>query len=163
MQAQIGPFSEERSNLDRKANSLMIRTTNIVRRIGFLLLSLIITSSVLAGCQRVSRQNQTDQAPDVTVTLNVEPSPPVVGKARLVVQLADAAGKPIESATIDLRGDMSHAGMQPVMVTSTAGAAGSYPTDFEWTMAGDWIVTVTAALPDGRTATRQFDLTVQKS
>ena len=79
----------------------------------------------------------------------------------MVIQLADIAGKPIEGATVDVRGDMSHAGMQPVMAVAT-GAGGNYSADFEWTMAGDWIVTVTAALPDGRTATRQFDLTVQK-
>ena len=142
----------------------MITTKNKVARWAglWLLLSLMIASSVLAGCQRASKQGQTDQAPDVSVALSVDPSSPAVGKAQVVVQLADTAGKPIEGATVDVRGDMSHAGMQPVMATATAGAAGSYPADFEWTMAGDWIVTVTAALPDGRTATRQFDLTVQK-
>ena len=140
----------------------MIKTSNIERWIRFLLLlSLIITSSVLAGCQRASKQGQTDQAPDVSIALSVEPSPPAVGKAQVVVELADATGKPIEGATVDVRGDMSHAGMQPVMAAAT-GAGGSYSADFEWTMAGDWVVTVTAALPDGRTATRQFDLTVQK-
>lgn len=140
----------------------MIRTSKVERRIGVLLLGLIIASSVLTGCQRASRQNQTDQAPDVSVTLNVEPNPPTVGKARLVVQLADAAGKSIEGAKVNVRGDMSHAGMQPVMTTAAAGAVGSYLADFEWTMAGDWIVTVSAALPDGRTSTRQFNFTVKK-
>ncbi len=55
---------------------------------------------------------------------------------------------------------MTHAGMQPVLADAGSGADGVYPADFEWTMSGDWVVTVTAALPDGRTALRRFDLTV---
>jgi hypothetical protein len=38
--------------------------------------------------------------------------------------------------------------------------AGEYRAAFEWTMAGDWIVTVTATLPDGHVATRQFPITI---
>ncbi len=37
---------------------------------------------------------------------------------------------------------------------------GVYRTDLEWTMAGDWIVTVTATLADGQTVEQQFDLSV---
>jgi nitrogen fixation protein FixH len=137
--------------------------TNPARWTGLgLVLSLMVAASVLNGCQRASRKAPADQAPDVRVTLVVEPAPPAVGDARVVVQLADASGKPIDGAAVNVRGDMSHAGMQPVLATAAEETGGAYAADFEWTMAGDWIVTVTAVLPDGRTATRQFDLTVQK-
>ena len=122
--------------------------------------SLLVLLLGLASCQRASRQSEVDQAPDVRVILAVEPDPPAVGKARITVALADAAGQPIEGATVQLRGDMTHAGMQPVLTDAGSGADGVYPADFEWTMSGDWVVTVTAALPDGRTALRRFDLTV---
>lgn len=129
-------------------------------RVLALSISLLALLLGLAGCQRASRQSEADQAPDVRVTLAVEPDPPAAGTARFTITLADAAGQPIEGATVKLRGDMTHAGMQPVLADAGSGAAGAYPVDFEWTMSGDWVVTVTAALPDGRTALRRFDMTV---
>ena len=129
-------------------------------RILALSISLFVLLLGLASCQRASRQSEADQAPDVRVTLAVEPDPPAVGKARITITLTDAAGQPIEGATVKLRGDMTHAGMQPVLAAAGSGAEGVYPADFEWTMSGDWVVTVTAALSDGRTAMRGFDLTV---
>lgn len=134
---------------------------NSARWIGlWLLLSLWMAGSLLAGCQRASLQAVADQAPDVRVTLDVAPNPPAVGTARLIIHLADAANQPIDSATVSVRGDMSHAGMKPVIATAAGDTGGNYSTGFEWTMAGDWIVTVTAVLPDGRTAMRRFDLSV---
>jgi hypothetical protein len=133
------------------------------RRLTPILLALGLVALLgLAGCQRTSRQQPADQAPDVRITLAVEPAPPAIGAARVVVQLADASGKPIDGAAVNVRGDMSHAGMLPVLATAAEEADGVYAADFEWTMAGDWIVAVTAVLPDGRTATRRFDLAVQK-
>src|SRR5690606_15160175 len=103
---------------------------------------------------------QADQAADVKMDLSVQPDPPGVGPADLVVSLADAQGQPIEDARLAVKGDMSHAGMVPVLAEIEGGAMGRYTVPFEWTMSGDWIVTVSAALPDGRTATRQFHLNV---
>jgi hypothetical protein len=50
--------------------------------------------------------------------------------------------------------------MQPALASASAAAAGVYEAQWMWTMAGDWFVTVTATLPDGRTLVRRFDLTV---
>jgi hypothetical protein len=48
---------------------------------------------------------------------------------------------------------MSHAGMVPVVDTAVAEDPGRYGiSGFEFTMAGDWILTVEATLPDGRRA-----------
>jgi hypothetical protein len=72
-----------------------------------------------------------------------------------------ADGTPIDGARLNIKGDMTHAGMQPVLAETKGGEQGRYETPFEWTMGGDWIVTVTAALPDGRTTARQFTYTVE--
>jgi hypothetical protein len=74
--------------------------------------------------------------------------------------LTDVSGAPVQGASVSLQGDMSHAGMQPVLAEAGAAANGVYEAQWMWTMAGDWFVTVTAALPDGRTLVRRFDLTV---
>ena len=123
-----------------------------------ILASLIVLSFLLGSCRRSTQQN--DEAPDVNMSLAVEPKVPAVGPATLLITLTDADGNPINGAALEIRGDMSHAGMEPVLASAEAGQTGIYEVPFEWTMAGDWIVTVTATLPDGRTATREFDLTV---
>lgn len=132
---------------------MLIRRRGMAARL--VLISVLGFSLLLSACQRASQQ--ADQAPEVQVSLAVQPDPPQVGPARLVVTLADGAGKPIEDARLRIKGDMSHAGMVPVRAdVDTGGPGGVYETAFEWTMGGDWIVTVTAVLADGRVTSREF-------
>ncbi len=114
------------------------------------------------GCQRASQQASIDQAPEIAAVLTIDPDPALVGPATLAVQLNDAGGAAVEGATVSLKGDMSHAGMQPVLADAAETSGGLYQTPWVWTMSGDWFVTVTAALPDGRTLVRRFDLTVRR-
>lgn len=125
-----------------------------------MVMAVLLFSAV--GCQRASQDEATVDASDVTITLAVAPDPAVVGAAQLTVKLVDQDGQGIDGATVQLKGDMSHAGMQPVLAEASGTGGGVYLADFKWTMAGDWFVTVTATLPDGRTATRRFDLVVQR-
>ena len=90
-------------------------------------------------------------------------APPAGGQ--LAVAVTDAGGAPITDATVSLEGNMNHAGMAPVMTDGVAddadGAAdGVYHLPFEFTMNGDWIITVSAKLADGATETHDIDLTV---
>jgi hypothetical protein len=81
----------------------------------------------------------------------ISPTPPVVGPARLIITLHDTAGVPLENAEILVEGNMSHAGMVPVLGTAEEEREGHYAVpDFRFTMAGDWIITARATLPDGR-------------
>ena len=125
----------------------------------FVILTILVLLSVfLGGCRRSLSQNEA--ASDMNMSLAVEPDAPAVGSATLRITLTDTNGEPINDAVLEIRGDMSHAGMEPLLASAEAGQASVYEVPFEWTMAGDWIVTVTATLPDGRIATREFDLTV---
>lgn len=94
------------------------------------------------------------------MALTAEPDTMIVGPLRWHVALLDSAGAPVEGAAIEVRGDMNHAGMMPVISTATNEGDGVYFADFEWTMAGDWIVTVTATLADGRVKSMAYDFTV---
>jgi hypothetical protein len=158
----------------RKARSMSGRPTSqqtrfmaslFVRARRPLLLSLVALILVMSttGCQRASQQAERDQAPEIAAVLAVDPDPAVVGPATVQLQLTGASGAPIEDATnVSLKGDMSHAGMQPVLAEASGGAGGVYEAQWVWTMAGDWFVTVTATLPDGRTLVRRFELTVNR-
>ncbi len=118
------------------------------------LLAVILTS----GCRQSQPTSVSGES--LQISLTAEPNPPVSGQAQLVVTLKDAGGSPISDATLSVRGDMTHAGMTPVIREGVTGQNGIYSVPFEWTMGGDWIVEVTAKLKDGTTTTRTFKYSV---
>jgi hypothetical protein len=123
------------------------------KRLLFILLMAIFS---LAGCQRASQQNDTA---DFEMSLFSQSTQ--VGETVLVVTLTEADGTPITNATLIVRGDMTHAGMAPVLRDGiTENKDGVYEIPFEWTMGGDWVVTVDATLPDGRSVTKDFNMTI---
>ncbi len=79
---------------------------------------------------------------------------PQLGEALVVVYLLDGRDG-VSGAQVKLTGDMTHAGMIPVIVDATEVEPGLYHSQgFEFTMAGDWVITAEIRLPDG---TRKID------
>jgi hypothetical protein len=113
----------------------------------------ILLFLALAACGRGSKD-----LPDVTVELSLEPSPPQIGVALVTVTLHDAQGQPLAGAKVELEGNMSHAGMVPVLADASEVAPGHYEADLEFTMGGDWFILVRADLPDGRSMERKIDV-----
>jgi hypothetical protein len=124
-------------------------------------LVLFVTAVVLllgSGCSRESRNASSSV---VQMTLTAIPFPAAVGQSRLVIHVTDLAGQPVSDATLSIKGDMTHAGMVPVLADVQGGDdEGYYNVPFEWTMAGDWVVTVEATLNDATHAKERFDLSV---
>jgi hypothetical protein len=102
----------------------------------------------------------TEPTPDFLVQHDVTPSPPGVGRpATVSLKVVDfLASKPVSGARIRLEGNMTHPGMTPVFAEAKEAEPGRYRATIEFTMAGDWVVLVHAALPDGRQIERQFDV-----
>jgi hypothetical protein len=107
----------------------------------------------MAGCSRPA-----GPTPFVEIDHEISPSPPHVGPAAVTLKLADAAGKPIAGAHISVEADMSHAGMSPVFADAKEGEPGHYRAELEFQMAGDWVILLHVALPDGRKLERQIDV-----
>jgi hypothetical protein len=119
------------------------------------LLALLLLA--LAGCGRVQDARALNSNPDVKVTLAAAPASPVANQAStLSISLAGADNQAIDGAQVQVEGNMSHAGMVPVLATAAPAGSGVYKATMTWTMAGDWVLTVKATLPDGRTVTREF-------
>jgi hypothetical protein len=119
--------------------------------------ALLLAALVATGC---SRDDDDDGVDDIQMELTVSPDPPATGPAQIEVILRDGDGEPLNGAELEIEGNMSHAGMQPVIVDASSGQGGRYVSDgFEFTMGGDWIITVRGSLPDGREIERSFDLT----
>ena len=128
----------------------VIRSLWVLALIGLLLLA--------PACQRSSQLE--DQASELSVSLSMDPQPAAVGATTLTVEINEPNGSPVEGAEVEVRGDMTHAGMVPVLGEATETAPGLYEVPFEWSMGGDWILTVTAELPDGRLLQRTFEQSV---
>ena len=121
-----------------------------MRKLTLLLLLLLVS------CARNSQQ-----VDDSGVQMEVTAAETAVSATTLTITLHDAAGNPIDNAYLTIKGDMNHAGMIPVIATADGGTNGVYTTPFEWTMGGDWVVTVVADLGDGTTISREFPFTIQ--
>lgn len=122
------------------------------------LLTLLSFFLLGSGCARASRQGN---AAAVQVTMTAIPFPPHIGDSRLVIQVSDESGRPINDAHLTIKGDMTHAGMVPILAEVEGGEDGVYTVPFEWTMAGDWVVMVDVQLADGTKAQERFDMAVQ--
>lgn len=118
----------------------------------------IIGALFLPACARVSQGQEMDA--DVIMELTVDPSPATIGETTLYFELRDAQDQPIEGASFSAKGDMSHAGMLPVVGDSEEIGDGTYSVPFGWTMGGDWILTIAGELPDGQSFSHTFELTV---
>jgi len=120
---------------------------------------LIIILLFLAGC-RQSQQEGGSGTAELSIEL-VEPTAPTLsGSTEMTVRVSDGEGTAVNNAALSIKGDMTHAGMMPVLADVDGGNNGLYTVPFAWTMTGDWIVTVRATLPDGTWSEQQFDLRV---
>jgi hypothetical protein len=124
-----------------------------------ILLIAVLFGGLLTACGRI-QQSQPENADEVTLDMALEPDQPVVGSTSLIFTLTDQAGQPINNATLKVEGNMTHAGMTPVFGEASTGKDGRYVVPFEWTMGGDWFVTVDVTLPDGQEISREFPVTV---
>ncbi|MCX6027781.1 MAG: FixH family protein [Chloroflexi bacterium] len=126
----------------------------------FCLLALATLLVALAGCGRVQKvAPATDDG--LTITMTVEPSPPMIGEGIVVLTVKDASGQPVAGAQVEVEGNMSHAGMMPSFGKAVGSQGGVYRVPIKWTMGGDWYVDVKLTLPDGKIATRRFPVTVK--
>ncbi len=100
---------------------------------------------------------------DMDVSVNIDlPDDPVVGPAPLAIHL-ERDGETVRGAQVAVTGDMTHAGMVPVVVQAQERADGSYRADdFVFDMAGDWVVTVEARLEDGSRVLAEAATTVRR-
>lgn len=126
-------------------------------------LLLLAALLALAACRPPEPTARADAARTSADGLVVEietDDAPRLGTTPVEVRLRDD-GAPVGGARVEIHGDMTHAGMVPVVRDARELEPGRYRSDdFAFTMAGDWILTVEAELPDGRRATAERRLRV---
>ncbi len=107
---------------------------------------ILIILLILTGC-RVS--NRLDTA---SLLITLPDAKRAIGQTTLTVIVQTPDGTPIDNATVEITGDMTHAGMAPVFGKVQGGKEGRYSVPFDWNMGGDWVLTIKATLPDGTSA-----------
>lgn len=103
---------------------------------------------LLVGCRNSADTNSSPYR----VSMYTEPILPIVGDAVVVIRISKAPDNtPINDVQkIAIKADMTHAGMAPVLAeTTSAGEDGYYRIPITFTMAGDWVIGITATLADG--------------
>ena len=129
---------------------MIARRTGKAWRLG---LAILLAALPTGAC---GRRAETSARLDLQWTL--QPTSGMVGPATLTITLRDLSRVPVTGATVRLEGHMSHAGMAPVLADATDRGAGVYEIPFAFTMPGDWVLLVTAVLPDGERVERRIDV-----
>ncbi|MCL4255148.1 MAG: FixH family protein [Anaerolineae bacterium] len=113
------------------------------------ILWLMLLVFLIAGCRNSLTQ---DNNSPFRVTVYTDPILPHVGDATVIIRLSAAPDNtPINDAQkIAVKADMTHAGMTPVLAETTqTGEDGYYRIPITFTMAGDWVLDISATLADG--------------
>ena len=110
-------------------------------------LAMLILLAVLGGCAHPAAP-PADRVGPFDVTVKNQPAPPRTGENALLVEVRDAAGKPVRGATVTVVVSMPAMGAMPYMesrgrVSETA--PGKYRVAYGLSMAGDWDVTLRIA------------------
>ena len=125
--------------------------------------ALLVAVGLALAISACARNDATSDTRGLQITLL--PAPEGINGTAITVLLADSAGTPITDATVGLEGNMSHAGMVPVMAAGVQDGAdgqtdGSYSIPFQFDMLGDWIISVTVERADGATVQKDIDVAV---
>ena len=111
----------------------------------------------------INRNTKTETPPEATVgdafTLDysVDSEPKLGNQTTVTITVMDAAGKPVTDGVVEVVANMTHEGMLPVSASGQHAENGRYVATLDWTMTGDWQVTVTVKLADGQQIKRSFD------
>lgn len=117
---------------------------------------------VATGCGGAAQPVAGRQPSWVHVTERFAPNPPVARQNETVeLHLTDAAGRPLDGATVDWSASMSMPGMLPAAAKVVPAGSGTYTGRTVFVMAGPWRVTVQVAA-GGRRATITLDVGVNE-
>ena len=109
-------------------------------------LVVVAVALALVACDPPSEGDADPRRPIAVALLE---RPARVGPAVVEVR-PQLDGAAVAGATVRVVGDMTHAGMVPVVADATDVGGGTYRTnDFLFDMAGDWVLSVDVTYPDG--------------
>ena len=102
----------------------------------------LVLSVVLAACGSAPTSAPENSAKPVNIKLESKPSPVSVGDAELILTITDASGNPIEGATVDVSADHIDMSGMSMSGAATDQGFGKYSINTNFSMSGNWKLTV---------------------
>lgn len=94
------------------------------------------------------------------ISLHSDPFPLVIGPTRLTITVKDADGNNLDAA-LSVSVSMMHQGMLSINSQTSQNENGEFRASIIWPMAGQWMIDITAQLPDNQGSVRdQFEVFV---
>lgn len=122
---------------------------------------LVLIALTVVSCRESAQATPTPSA-SIQINLSYDPDPPTPGDGTIIVALTGSDGTPYtEAQRVAVRGDMTHAGMAPENGSVETGENGVYRVPFNWSMGGDWILTVTVTLAAGGQVSEEFEVSIE--
>ncbi len=115
---------------------------------------------MLAACAGTGGQTSGGDAVNLLVTLSTHPVEPEVGRVEFVVEVKDAANRPVDGAVVNLKADMIGHSMGDLSGQATAQGSGRYATAANLSMAGPWQIDVQVQTAD-HNVSREFRIEVK--
>ena len=112
-----------------------------MRRLMFISL-LIVVSTLLAACRGSATPAADDSAKPVNIKVESNPTPAGVGDAELIFTITDANGNAIEGARVDVAADHTDMSGMGMSGAATNQGAGRYSINANFSMTGNWKLTV---------------------
>ena len=116
----------------------------------------VVFALALAGCGRANTVSEQQTVDGVTFTLERAASLQLLQEFTYVITLANAAGQPIEGATVFLDQQMPAMPMGSSQPIAEPLGGGRYQVRGVYTMEGDWVVQVHAVV-GGQERVANFD------
>jgi len=95
-----------------------------------------------------------------SIRLSSNPFPLLLGPTTLLVAVSASDGTVVENAQVVVSSQMMHEGMLPINGRANTSVNGVYYVPITWPMAGQWLIDVTASLPDGGMIQERFEVYV---
>jgi hypothetical protein len=103
---------------------------------------LVVISALLAACGGSATPAAESSAKPVNIKVESNPSPAVVGDAELIFTITDASGKLMEGTRVDVSADHTDMSGMGMSGAATDQGAGRYSINANFSMNGNWKLTV---------------------
>lgn len=120
---------------------------------------LVILSVLLVACGGSATPDSS--AKPVNIQVESNPSPAAVGDAELVFTITDASGNPIEGARVDVSADHTDMSGMGMSGAATDQGSGRYSINANFSMTGNWKLTVYVRNDAGLDYKEDIDFKVQ--
>ena len=112
-----------------------------MRKLVFISLVLVLPL-LLTACGGSATPAAENSSKPVNIKVESKPSPASVGDAELIFTITDPSGKPVEGATVDVAADHTDMSGMGMNGTATDQGFGKYSINANFSMSGNWKLTV---------------------